>query len=156
MDKVIFNIALIVAFWLQHSIMARSSFKEWMNKLTKNQYFYYERSSFVLLAGVMLNIVMFLYQPIDEVVVFSGFNSGVAMGLALVVFMIGNYFFMQSMWDFRECDVFGFDHFRYFKKEGNEFPVPFKMKYMSRVAYACRHAMLSGILMAFIGVCLYG
>jgi protein-S-isoprenylcysteine O-methyltransferase Ste14 len=58
--------------------------------------------------------------------------------------------------DFIESDVFGFDHFRYFKKEGTEFPMPFKMKHMSTLAYTARHPMMTGFLGILLGVNLYG
>lgn len=55
-----------------------------------------------------------------------------------------------------ETDVFGYDHLYYFKKEGNEFPKPFVMKYMSRVGLSCRHPILTAGLIKFLVPLFYG
>jgi hypothetical protein len=60
------------------------------------------------------------------------------------------------MLDLLYCDVFGFDHLRYFKREGTEFPVPFKNKNMSRLAFSCRHSLMTGMLLIFITPLFYG
>lgn len=54
------------------------------------------------------------------------------------------------------CDVLGFDHLRYFKREGNEFPVPFEMKHLSRVGLSCRNPIMTGFLFIFITPLFYG
>jgi hypothetical protein len=59
------------------------------------------------------------------------------------------------LWDLRLSDVFGFDHFRHFKREGTQFPVPFNMKDMSRVAFSCRHPLMTGFYVMFLGNSLF-
>lgn len=54
------------------------------------------------------------------------------------------------------CDFFGFDHMRYFKREGNEVPVPFTMKHMSRVAFMCRNPVMTSLFPILLGPAFYG
>jgi hypothetical protein len=58
--------------------------------------------------------------------------------------LVGVYFCNQTLLDMWDCDVFGFDHIKYFKKEGCELPVPFKMKNLSNVALSCRNPLMTG------------
>lgn len=60
------------------------------------------------------------------------------------------------MLDLIMSDVFGFDHFRHFNRQGTNFPVTFTMKHMSRVAFLSRHPLMTGFYLTFIGACLYG
>lgn len=129
-EKLAFNTVLVLAFWLQHSTMSRTWFKNFMVSTFSDQYLFFEKALFVFWSGVMLTIVLLGCQPITEVVVFEGFNSDLAYKIVLVVFLIGQFIFYHTMVDLIQSDVFGFDHFMHFKKEGTDFPVPFKMKYM--------------------------
>ena len=54
------NIALFVAYGLQHSLMARPGFKAWLKKFIPEAA---ERSTYVLASGIGLLAVMFLWQP---------------------------------------------------------------------------------------------
>lgn len=56
----------------------------------------------------------------------------------------------------RKDDVFGYAHLCQFKKEGNEFPLPFQMKYLSRGALCCRHPLYSAGILFPIGAFLSG
>lgn len=71
LDKLLFNHLLIIAFWLQHSIMARPGFKRLMNSpmITKNHYHFYEKGMYALLAGIMVLFVIYLHEPITEVMI---------------------------------------------------------------------------------------
>ena len=55
------NLGLIVAFGLQHSIMARESFKK---RLTAILPVHLERSTFVWASSLMLALLMVAWQPI--------------------------------------------------------------------------------------------
>jgi methanethiol S-methyltransferase len=59
------NLALLVAFGLQHSIMARPTFKNWWTRFIAQPV---ERSTYVLASNFMLIAMFILWQPIDIVV----------------------------------------------------------------------------------------
>ena len=136
--------------------MSRTWFKQLMNSLTSNTYFYFDRALYVFSASVILIGVLVSFDTLTDVLIFQGFHSNAAFFLSLTTLVTGFYFFIRSMLDMFYCDVFGFDHFRHFNKEGTEFPVPFRMKGLSRVAFSCRHPLMTSILMILGSTFMYG
>lgn len=59
------NLALILGFGLQHSIMARPTFKHWWTRFVPQPI---ERSTYVLFSNITLILLMWLWQPIDSVI----------------------------------------------------------------------------------------
>jgi len=59
------NIALLVAFALQHSIMARPAFKSWWTRIVPEPI---ERSTYVLASCLVLIALMWLWRPLDVVI----------------------------------------------------------------------------------------
>jgi protein-S-isoprenylcysteine O-methyltransferase Ste14 len=59
---ILVNMGLIMLFGLQHSIMARPSFKEKWTKLIPAAA---ERSTYVLFSGVIMGLICLYWQPID-------------------------------------------------------------------------------------------
>jgi hypothetical protein len=48
------------------------------------------------------------------------------------------------MMDMNHIDLWGFADSTHHMKSGTEFPLPFKMKTLSRVTLSCRHSMDAG------------
>lgn len=72
------NLALLVMFAMQHSVMARPGFKAWWTKFVPTTI---ERSTYVALSGVAFFVVMFYWQPLGgEIWQLSGTAQGVAYG----------------------------------------------------------------------------
>ena len=59
------NVALIALFTLQHSVMARPTFKTWWTQFVPKPI---ERSTYVLLSGVSLFALYYFWRPIPEMV----------------------------------------------------------------------------------------
>ena len=55
------NIALILLFGLQHSVMARKSFKKWITRVIPE---YLERSTYVLSTGLVLTLLVWEWEPL--------------------------------------------------------------------------------------------
>lgn len=75
--------------------------------------------------------------------------------LSYFLFACGVFYFGYTMLDMLYCDVFGFDHMRYFQREGSQVPVPFTMKNLSRIALSCRNSLMTGLLLIHIGPLVY-
>ena len=69
--RLIFNIGVIAVFWVQHGIMARGWFKQWMVKVTNGQFYYHQKSLFEIISAISLSVSVLLYQPINEVIIYE-------------------------------------------------------------------------------------
>jgi hypothetical protein len=66
-DRLFFNSMLVTIFWFQHSLLARSSVKTFLNSITANQYYFYEKSFYAVTASLALLLVIFAAEPISDV-----------------------------------------------------------------------------------------
>lgn len=86
-EALIVNILLMSLFAIQHSVMARSQFKEWWTKFVPKSI---ERSTYVLFASLALALLCWQWRPMP-VAVWHVENAGVAnslIGLSLVGWLI--------------------------------------------------------------------
>ena len=135
------NVGLLLLFSLQHSVMARKGFKERWTKIVP---WHLERSTYVLVASLVLVLVMWGWRPIPETVwsVDHPLASAVLDGL----FWMG--------WAIVLIATFLIDHFRLFglkqvwgrvrdrRYEPPEFQTPGMYRFV-------RHPLYLGFLLAF-------
>lgn len=104
---VLVNLGLIAAFAIQHTIMARPGFKQWVTRYIPESA---ERSTFVLIASLILGALCLFWQPIPAIVwqVESPLGAGVLWAICgagwLLLFassyMIDHYdlFGLRQVW----------------------------------------------------------
>jgi len=135
---ILVNIALIMLFGLQHSIMSRASFKNNLKKFLPKAT---ERSTFVLLSGIAMAIAIYFWQPIPGtvwsventtaiIILWSAYAIG--WGYLFVATFVTNHFELMGL---RQVYLY-FTGQPYTK-------LPFTRKYMYRYS---RHPMMLGIL----------
>ncbi len=97
------NVLLLGVFALQHSVMARRSFKRWWTRLVPPAV---ERSTFVLAATLALALLMWQWRPIAEPVVWAVRDpAGVLMLQA--VFWLGWAVLLVSTFLISHFELFG-------------------------------------------------
>ena len=137
----IINICLIILWGIQHSVMARSWFKEAIVKIVPHQI---ERSTYVLLSAIVLAIVMYGWQTMEGVIweVNNPFWQNVIWGL----FALGWIVATLSTFLTDHFDLFGLRQtWLYFVKKSYT-----SVKFTKRLFYHwVRHPMMLGTLIAF-------
>ena len=133
------DLALLVAFGLQHSIMARPTWKaRWLRVVGPAL----ERPTYMLATGLVLLPALWLWQPMPTVV--WAFEHPVAIGAAYAVAV--------SAWTYLFVASFAIDHFELFglRQVWSFFvgrpmaPVQFRERWMYRFD---RHPIMSGALL---------
>ncbi|WP_249066703.1 methanethiol S-methyltransferase [Halalkalibaculum roseum] len=144
MPAVLINLGLIALFGLQHSIMARKSFKKWWTQYVA---WPVERSTYVLFSTFALILLLWLWQPINEPVWEVN---------ATWVSLILSWGFWLG-WLVLFLSTYMIDHFRLFGLrqawsywKGEELQPP---KFMEPGFYKyVRHPLMLGFLIAFWSV----
>jgi methanethiol S-methyltransferase len=141
LQAVLVDVALIALFGLQHSIMARPSFKAWWTQRVPKSV---ERSTYMLATGVVVAILCWQWQPITgsawsvgtpaiRMLLQGLFWSGWAL-LFLATFMINHF------------DLFGLRQVYLRLKDQPYTPVPFVHRGLYRLI---RHPIMLGLLLGF-------
>lgn len=132
--------ALIALFGLQHSVMARRSFKSWWTLVVPECM---ERSTYVLATSLAVIVLIRYWQPlpgniwrIDGPLPKGGLYAISALGWGLVLFSS----FLTNHWD-----LFGLRQTFLYSRGRRYTPVPFKESSLYRLI---RHPMMLGVLLA--------
>ena len=134
------NAALVAAFAIQHTIMARPAFKRaWGRVLPASA----ERSTFVLLAGVLMACIVWMWQPLPGAAwaVETAWLRWTLLGACAIG------------WSYMLLASFAIDHFELFglrqtwrASRGDTTPPP---AFKERLQYSFdRHPIMTGILIA--------
>lgn len=139
----IIDLALILCFGLQHSVMARTGFKAWLKRHLPESA---ERSVYVLLASLMLMLMFWQWRPITGYAWAADSMAGQAIGWA--VFATGFGLVLLSTFLIDHFDLFGLKQvLRQFvgrPAAKANFVTPFLYKLV-------RHPLYLGFILAFWG-----
>jgi len=135
---ILINIMLVGLFGLQHSIMARNGFKQWLYNFVPTAMV---RPTYVLLSGVFMMLAIYFWQPLPSMVwVVENTFLRIALWMAYI-----------SGWAYLFTATFVTNHFElmglrqvYLYFTGKPYTaLPFVRKYMYRYS---RHPMMLGLL----------
>ena len=102
-EALVVNLLLLAVFAVQHSVMARRSFKRWWTRIVPEAV---ERSTYVLAASLALALLLWQWRPITEPVVWSVDNQSAALVLQ-AVFWLGWAVLLISTFLINHFELFG-------------------------------------------------
>lgn len=141
LSALIINTLLLTAFAVQHSGMARQSFKRMITRVISPSV---ERSTYVLIASLLLSLLLWQWRPLPQTI---WDVSNVAAAYALrAVSLLGWGIVLVSTFLISHADLFGLKQvMQYFRGEKYTYPgfrTPALYKFV-------RHPIYCGFLLAF-------
>ncbi len=141
MAAVLIDLALIALFGVQHSVMARQSFKSRLKRWTPEPA---ERSLYVLCSSVSLLLVFWWWRPVPAAV--WEFSEG-PMHLALTLLFWGGWaLVLMSSFLINHFDLFGLRQVWLYLRGREYAPMVFEQPMIYKVV---RHPLMLGFLIAF-------
>lgn len=140
-EALLINVVLLGLFAIQHSVMARPAFKNWWTKIVPQSV---ERSTFVLLSSLVLDLLFWQWEAMTGVV-WSIENQVGRMGVN-VLFWLGWLIVLVSTFTINHFDLFGLRQV-YLRLRDKEYTqVQFKVNALYKFV---RHPIMLGFLIAF-------
>ena len=140
-SSLIVNVLLMSAFAIQHSVMARPAFKRWWTQIVPRQI---ERSTYVLLASLILLLLYWQWRPLTNVI---WDTSGTALGTVLLgLYGVGWLIVLLSTFMINHFDLFGLRQVALYFQRQPYTPVSFVTRGLYKVI---RHPIMLGFIIAF-------
>ena len=139
-ESFLINALLLGLFAVQHSVMARPSFKNWWTKFVPKSV---ERSTYVLVASLLLFLMYWQWRPMTDTI----WNlEGTASMILTVIFWIGWVVVLVSTFIINHFDLFGLRQVYLNLKSKELTPLEFKTSLFYKYV---RHPIMSGFIIAF-------
>jgi methanethiol S-methyltransferase len=141
-EALIVNLLLLGLFAVQHSVMARRSFKRWWTRIVPAAI---ERSTYVLAASLTLALLLWQWRPIPQPVVWHVENA-IGTNVLWAIFWLGWAVLLISTFLINHFELFGlrpvFAHLAGDELPEQEFRTPLFYRYV-------RHPIYLGFLLGF-------
>lgn len=138
---VVTNLILLSLFAVQHSVMARQWFKAWWTRIVPRPI---ERSTFVLMASLLLLLIFWQWRPMAGVV--WSIENEVVRAAVWAVFALGWVLVLVATFVIDHFDLFGLRQVHLYAQGKRYTPPHFKASWL--YSYV-RHPLLLGFMIAF-------
>ena len=101
-NGILIDVSLIALFGIQHSLMARKSFKKWWTKIIPNPI---ERSTYILMASLTLLLLFWQWHSLGGVI--WNIQSPIASNIIYGIFALGWLIVLISTFMINHFDLFG-------------------------------------------------
>lgn len=132
------NLELLALFGIQHSVMARPWFKQWLARYLHPAA---ERSTYVLASVLVFILLFWLWRPMP--VTIWRFEAPLLQTLMWLLFAAGWALMAVSTTWISQADLLGLRQARYHYADREYRPVPFQVRAGYRY---CRHPMMLGVI----------
>jgi len=139
--SLLINGALLCAFVVQHTVMARPAFKRWWTGIVPRSI---ERSIFVLLASVVLLVTFWQWRPLPTIV-WHTTNATAVWGLSALS-LLGWVVVLYASFLINHFDLFGLRQVWFALRAKIYRPVGFRLISLYKLV---RHPLMLGFLIAF-------
>jgi protein-S-isoprenylcysteine O-methyltransferase Ste14 len=141
-QSLIVNLLLLALFAVQHSVMARQSFKRWWTRIVPPPV---ERSTYVLAATLALALLLWQWRPIPEPVIWR-VDSTIGTQFVWGMFWLGWTVLLASTFLINHFELFGLRQV-FARLAGHDLPEPeFRTPLFYRYV---RHPIYLGFLLGF-------
>jgi len=138
---VLFDAGLILLFGLQHTIMARPTFKQWWTQLIPA---HLERSTYVLTSGIALGVVLWFWQPLPGSV--WSVTDPAARMIVQAITLLGAAYVLFASFITNHFELFGLRQ-AWLHVRGRPYaPLEFRKNWTYRYS---RHPIMLGLLVVF-------
>ncbi|HXY44210.1 MAG TPA: NnrU family protein [Acidimicrobiales bacterium] len=138
---VIIDLALLLLFAVQHSVMARTGFKRWLGRFLPEPM---ERSTYVLAASAVLLLLFWQWQAVTTPV--WDVHDAAGSGAIWSVYALGWLIAIGSTFMIDHFDFFGLRRAYRYSRQERATP----MRFVERWLYGwVRHPLMLGLLLAF-------
>lgn len=132
------NMGLIGLFALQHTVMARAWFKNWLTRFIPAAT---ERATFVLMSGLICCAIMYGWQTVPGVV--WQLHNQVAMCSVYTLYVTGTVYLLLATFVTNHFELMGLRQVYLYFRDIPYQPLAFTNKFMYRYS---RHPMMLGML----------
>ncbi len=141
-EALVVDLLLLGLFAVQHTVMARRSFKRWWTRVIPESI---ERATFVLAATLVLALLLWQWRPIAQPVIWS-VQHGAAVLALQIVFWLGWAVLLTSTFLLNHFELFGLRQ-PYAALHGREIPAP---EFRTPLFYRqVRHPLYLGFVLSF-------
>lgn len=141
-EAVVVDLLLLGLFAVQHTVMARRSFKQWWTRVIPESI---ERATFVLAATLVLALLLWQWRPIAQPVIWSVQQPAAVLALQ-IVFWLGWAVLLTSTFLLNHFELFGLRQ-PHAALHGLQIPAP---EFRTPLLYRhVRHPLYLGFVLSF-------